>query len=161
MASRGKGRPRQTPVRDAGTVPAGLTIPALPETVAERVSFVADLMESLQWVRGKTGLAIANAWGLSESALKTYAAEASRLVTADADDARRDITAGCRKLFRDAVFDGDAKSAKAVGELWADVAGAKAPEKHQIGALDDLTPAKAREVMAEMFPAPKKSDDDK
>ncbi len=119
--------------------------------MAERVAFVAELMNALAWDRGKTGKVIAEAWGLSESALKTYAAEAHRLVTADPDEARRDITAGCRRLFRQAVNSGNAKAARAVGELWADVAGAKAPEKHQVGTLDEVTPEKARQVMRELF----------
>jgi hypothetical protein len=129
-------------------------IPPVPATVAERVAYIADLMERLEWNRGLAKV-IGASWDLAESTIQNYSAEASRLVCADADDARRDITAGCRELFKKAVRCNDPKGAKAVGELWADVAGAKAPEKHQIGALGEMTPAKAREVMSELFPATK------
>jgi hypothetical protein len=109
---------------------------------AERVDYIVDLMERLEWRRGKTAPELAAIWGVSVSAVENYSAEASRRVTADPDEARRDITAGCRKLFRDAVNEGDAKSARAVGELWATVSGAKAAEKHEHKVagvtLDDL-----------------------
>jgi hypothetical protein len=122
-----------------------------PETVAERVTHIAGMMEQLEW-NGRDSLRSLSAeWGLAESTIKNYSAEASRLVTGDADEARRDITAGARRLLRETVTAGDANGFKADATIWAEVAGAKAPEKHQIGALDGATPGKAREVMSELF----------
>lgn len=120
------------------------------ETVAERVEFIADVMENLQWTRGKTARELAAIWGISESRVQDLSAEASRLVTADASEARRDISAGCRKLFVDAVQNLDAKSAKAVGELWAAVSGAKAPEKHEVATVE-ATPEAAAAKLKEIF----------
>jgi hypothetical protein len=88
-------------------------------------------MSELEWERGVTGIALAELWGISLSAVENYSAEASRLVTGDEHDARRDITAGARKLFRRAVSDGNAKDVKMMGDLWATVSGAKAPEKRE------------------------------
>lgn len=126
-------------------------IPARPETVEDRVEYIVDLMGELRWDRGKTIRLLAQKWDLAESTIKNYSAEAQRYITADEDDARRDITAGCRELFRQCVANGDAKGAKAIGELWATVSGAKAPEKQLIGTLEEATPARAREVMAGLF----------
>jgi hypothetical protein len=124
-----------------------------PETVRERVAYIVELMSELEWDGRASIHALSEAWELSESAIKQYSAEASRLVTGDEETARRDITAGCRRLFKRAVAGDDAKAARAVGELWAQVSGAKAPEKHQHGLLDEISPNKAREVMAGLFGA--------
>lgn len=121
-----------------------------PETVAERVAYIAEEMAELRWER-KTAKVLAEAWGVAESTVQNYSAEASRLVSGDADEARRDITVGARKLLREAVDGSNMAGFRQVAEVWAMVSGAKAPEKHQIGALDPATPGKAREVMAELF----------
>jgi bacterioferritin-associated ferredoxin len=123
----------------------GLTTPA------ERVDYIVGLMECLEFRRGKTNDELAAVWGVSPSTVGNYSAEASRRVTADPDDAKRDISAGCRRLFKQAVDEGDAKSARAVGELWATVSGAKAAEKHQIIPPTEVTPQKARELMSDLF----------
>lgn len=88
-------------------------------------------MSELEWERGVTGVELAEVWGVSVSSVENYSAEASRLVTGDEHDARRDITAGARKLFRQAVAEGNAKDVKMMGDLWATVSGAKAPEKRE------------------------------
>jgi hypothetical protein len=98
---------------------------------AERIELIADMMERLEWQRDKSAKKLAKEWGLSVDTVQGNAAEASRRVVADADDCRRDITAGCRKLFRSAVDADDAKGARQIGELWASVSGAKAAEKHE------------------------------
>lgn len=99
--------------RDAGLVP-GRT-----PSVAQRVDFIAGLMEDLLYDGVKTLEILAEMWGVAESTLKNASAEASRRVTGDAESARRDISAGARRLYRQAVEEGDAKGAKAIGELWA------------------------------------------
>jgi hypothetical protein len=126
-------------------------IPARPDSVEGRVEYIADLMAELRWDRGKTIRFLSQRWELAESTIKNYSAEAQRYITADEDDCRRDITAGCRELWRQCVANGDAKGAKAIGDLWATVSGAKAPEKQLVGNLEEATPARAREVMAGLF----------
>ena len=132
------------------------------ETPAERVDYIADVMERLEWQRGKTGKSLAGIWGVAVSTVNNYAAEASRRVTADAEEAKRDISAGCRRLFKDAVDNCDAKSARAVGELWAAVSGAKAAERHEHKvtgvSLDDLDDLKATAEANECSPPSNESE---
>lgn len=116
----------------------------------DRINFIADLMAELEWERGKTGPILAEVWGLSLKSVEGDAAEASRRVTSDPNEARRDITAGCRKLFREAVQGGNAKDAKAVGELWATVSGAKTPEEHVV-MTTTANPAEAARLVREAF----------
>jgi len=122
--------------------------------VRECINVIVGMMERLEWKRGKSARELAELWGVSVSTIENYSAEASRMVTADADEARRDITAGCRKLFREAVETSDHKGARAVGELWANVSGAKAAEKHELsGALGigEPTPKDAARAIREHF----------
>jgi hypothetical protein len=120
-------------------------------TVEERVTHIVGMMERFEWVRGKSAPALAAEWGLAVSTVEHSAAEASRRCTGDADEARRDITLGARRLLKSAIESDDKQGFKQVAEVWAMVSGAKAPEKHQVGPLDGATPGKAREVMAELF----------
>ena len=120
-------------------------------TVDARVEFIEGVMTALLWERGKSAKKLAAIWDTPLSTVQNYSAEASRRVTGDADEARRDISVGARKMLREAVEAKDANGFKAVATIWAEVSGAKAPEKHQIGALESATPGKAREVMTELF----------
>lgn len=120
-------------------------------TVAARVDFVADLMEELEW-DSRFHPWLAELWGLSEPSIHAHATEASRRVTGDAESARRDITAGARKLWKKAVDDEDAKAARAIGELWASVSGAKEPERHVVmAASGEVTPEMAARLVRESF----------
>jgi hypothetical protein len=105
------------------------THPPRPGTVRERVSYIKGLMAALEFEKGETIYELSEQWDLAVSTIGGYSAEASRQVTGDEHEARRDISAGCRKLFVAAVNDGDRKGAKAIGELWAKVSGAMAPER--------------------------------
>lgn len=100
-------------------------------TVAERVDYIRGLMEILEYERGTALTELAAVWGVAPSTVGNYSAEASRQVTADEDEAKRDITVGARKLFKAAIDTGNAKDAKMMGDLWAMVSGAKAPEKRE------------------------------
>lgn len=122
-------------------------------TVEERIDHIVGMMERFEWVRGKSAPVLAAEWGLATNTVEHAAAEASRRCTGDADEARRDISVGARQLLRKAIRDEDDKAFKNVADVWAMVSGAKAPEKHQVGALDGATPAKARELMGELFGA--------
>jgi hypothetical protein len=119
--------------------------------VAARVDFVTELMEELQWDSRYLPW-LAELWGIAEATMHGHTSEASRRVTGDAESARRDITAGARKLYRQAVEDGKAKDARAIGELWATVAGAKAPERHEVlAATGEVTPEMAARLVRESF----------
>jgi hypothetical protein len=138
-----------TPADKPDSHPGARAIP----TVEERVAHIVGIMERLEWERGKTGPKLAAEWGVSLSVVEKASAEASRRCTADAEEVRRDISVGGRQLMRDAVRDGRAGDFTKVGELLASVSGAKAAEKHLVGALEGATPSKAREVMSELFGA--------
>lgn len=120
-------------------------------TVDARVEFIESVMTALAWERGKSAKFLAALWSVPLSTVQNYSAEASRRCTGDADEARRDITVGARALLRKAIVEKDDKAFRNVADVWAMVSGAKAPEKHQIGALDSATPGRAREVMGELF----------
>jgi hypothetical protein len=120
--------------------------PPRPEGVRERVAYIKSLMVALRYEKGDTSYELAEAWDLAASTIGNYSAEASRQVTGDEHEARRDITAGCRKLFTEAVDAGNARDARRMGELWAKVSGAMAVEKteHKITgvSLDDIAELK-------------------
>lgn len=103
--------------------------PPRPDTVRERVNYIKGLMAALAYDKGETIYELSDEWDLAVSTIGGYSAEASRLVTGDEHEARRDISAGCRKLFVREVEAGNSKAAKAIGELWAKVSGAMAPER--------------------------------
>jgi hypothetical protein len=121
----------------------------VPETVADRVAVIADMMERLEWDGRKSLRSLSTAWGLAESTIKNYSAEASRLITGDAEEARRDITAGAKKLLRQTVTDGDANGFKQVATIWAEVSGAKAPEQRIVTSA--ASPTEASRLVREAF----------
>ncbi len=120
-------------------------------TVEERISHIVGMMEAFEWERGRSAPKLAAEWGLATATVEKYSAEASRRCTADADEVRRDITLGGRKLLKGAIEEGDRAGFRQVAEILASVSGAKAADKIQVGALDAATPGKAREVMSELF----------
>ncbi len=119
------------------------------DNVEARVNYIADLMYDLSWITGKTSKVLAKAWNLADSTVGGYAAEASRMITADSKSVKRDITVGARKLFVDAVNSGDAKSAAAIGKILADVSGANAPTETRIDV--DASPERAKRLAAAIF----------
>lgn len=131
--------------------PSEDNIPVFAE-VADRVEFIADLMESLVWKRGKSAKVLAKAWNLSKSAVENYSAEASRMVTADRDTAARDISVICASMMAKAYRDGKAKDAAVIGKLWAEVSGANAPQKQEI-TIDagSVNADRARKLMNNVF----------
>jgi len=108
------------------------------------------MMERFEWQRGKSAPKLAEAWGIAQSTVEGHAAEAHRMCVADRDEAVRDISVGARRLFIDAVNNGDANAAKAMGNLWADVAGAKAPTKQEVD-ITTASPAAASRLVREAF----------
>jgi hypothetical protein len=102
-------------------------------TVEQRVGHIMALMENLTFQRGNTCRALAREWGLALSTVEGNAAEASRRVLGDKEEAVRDITVGARLLLRSALLARDAKSFHLVGSLWADVTGARKRVDERLG----------------------------
>lgn len=94
-----------------------------PLTVADRVEYIAGLMERMEWRTGKTAGELGALWHLDENTVEGYAAEASRRVTAQPEAIHRDITVGGLQLLRDAVERNDPRAFKQVGELLANISG--------------------------------------
>lgn len=123
-----------------------------PDTVSDRVDYIADIMSEMRWERGKSGKLIAKKWGLSLSTIEHYASEASRKIVVDRDTAMRVLTDGAMKLFQKSIVNEDAKSAKMMGDLLAAVSGANAPTKQELThSLGEVTPKVARDIMSEAF----------
>jgi hypothetical protein len=121
-------------------------------SVEERINHITGMMERLEWQRGKSARVLAEQWGLKVGTVENDSAEASRRVTADADEVRRDITLGGRKLLQKALADDDAKSFATVGKLLADVSGANAPVKQEIAAaVGEISPEVAARLVREAF----------
>ena len=126
--------------------------PASREQLIERHREIREIMLELRWVKGVTGPELAAKWGVAVATVEGYAAEESRRIVGDRDEARRDITAGCRVLMAQAVQDKNAKDFTAVGGLLAMVSGAKTPEEHIVTSTTmEATPAEAARMVREAF----------
>ena len=132
------------------TFPLEENIPILTE-VEDRVEFISDLMEDMVWHKGKSAKILAKRWGLAKGTVEGNAAEASRRITADADQVRRNISVMGEKLLRDAHRTGKAKDFSMLGKLLAEISGANAPVKQDIQITDDASPARARELLGGAF----------
>ncbi|WP_437309962.1 hypothetical protein [Sorangium sp. So ce388] len=60
-------------------------LPPCPPDRASRVDAIERMMLALNWERGKTGPRLAQAWGLTLSAIEQYSAEASRNIKRSTD----------------------------------------------------------------------------
>lgn len=111
-------------------------------------------MRSLEWRRGKTGKPLADLWGVSEAAVRRYAAEASRIVRSEVQDPEevgRTVCAALEQVLREAVADKDRRNAIQAAQVWATISGAKAAERLDINAGVAASPADARRIMREQF----------
>ncbi len=105
-------------------------------TVDERVEHIVGMMERFEWVTGKSGPILAAQWGLAPATVAKHAAEASRRCIGDADEARRDITVGARRLLHQAVQQERPGDFAKIAEVWASVSGAKAAERRELSGPD-------------------------
>lgn len=138
-----------------------------PESYQERVWYCAHLMETLQWRRGKTDKELGDAWKLDANTIRKYSAEASRLISCDAETIHRDITALGTELLHEAYLQKDFRGFKMVGEVLANVAGISTKHlrhthSYQFGAGQDsgtlATPEEAARLVRQSFgtlPEPK------
>lgn len=132
------------------TFPSDDKIPVFAE-VADRVEFIADLMEGLCWKRGKSAKVLAKAWNLSKSAIENYSSEASRRIEADASHVRRLVSQLGEEMLITAYRAGKAKDFSMLAQRLSEISGANAPIKQEINVTDDASPAKARELLGTAF----------
>jgi hypothetical protein len=139
--------------KPARTVPEKLlVIIDKPDTVAERVDYIGDLMFEWQWERGKTGKKIAAHWGMSQSVIDDYATEASRRVIGDVNSIKRDVTAVASKLLFYSARAGNIGDVWKMADTLAKISGANSPTKQEmVIAVGDSTPKTAREIMSAVF----------
>lgn len=123
-----------------------------PESVSDRVDYIADIMSELRWARGKSGRLIAKRWGLAQSTVDGYASEASRKIVVDREAASRDITVIASKLMLESARAGDTNGVWKMADILAKVSGANAPTKQEnVISLGESTPKTAREIMSTVF----------
>lgn len=143
-----KGKGQNTPPSDCHARAVGL------KAVADRVDYIADLMRDLQWRRGKTGKELAQVWGVSKAAVEKYAAEASRRVRAevqDPDEVGRTVCSALSQVLQKTMAKGEYRTTVRAADTWAQIAGAKAAEKHEVSTTIEATPADASKVMKDLF----------
>jgi hypothetical protein len=107
---------------------------ATPTETAERVDHIADLMRRGQWVRGVSGDALAEAWGVDVPRVNHLAAEASRVVAREVSNPREmqvEIATVLRENLHRASAAGEYKAVASLGDVASKVLGARAPEKHE------------------------------
>lgn len=126
-------------------------------TREERVQAIMRLMRDLQWETGRTGGILANKWGLSEGTLKQYAAEASRRVRAEVNDPDF-VGATVGQALLEVVKKhsgpgGDSRHVIGAAKVWADIAGASAPNRTEVSFADGLPddPAELRAMAARLL----------
>lgn len=85
------------------------TIPVL-ATADERIAFIADLMREFAWPSFPASLQfrkrLSDAWGVSDSSIRSYSAQAHRLIEVDPQDRldiARDVAEKCDAVFEDAI----------------------------------------------------------
>lgn len=132
------------------TFPIAENIPVFAE-VADRVEFIADLMEGLCWKRGKSAKVLAKAWGLSTSTVENYSGEASRRIEADASHVRRLVSQLGESMLIDAYKSGKAKDFSMLAQRLAEISGANAPTKQEVKIDADPSADRAKRLMANVF----------
>lgn len=102
-------RPARRTESIAGAVAPPAEIPVL-ATPSERVAFIVGLMRELAWPSWPASLQfrarLAEAWGVSDSSIRSYSAEAHRVIEldpADRVDVAQDIARRCDKVAEDAL----------------------------------------------------------
>ena len=103
-----------------------------PENKEACVRFIMVLMTSERFETGITGPELQLAWGMSETSIKQYTAEASRRVKALTDpNWVRERIATCLDEALDHAR-GKPKDLAAVANAYAPLVGASVPQKHEI-----------------------------
>lgn len=132
------------------TFPSEENIPVFAD-VADRVEFIADLMEGMCWKRGKSAKVLAKVWGLAKSTVEGYSAEASRRIEIDASSVRRLASVQGEELMTAAYLNANAKDWALVVKQLSEISGANAPIKQDIQITDEASPVRARELLGVQF----------
>lgn len=143
--------------------PARVAHPVL-ESVNDRVEYIADLMRADRWHTRRTKLELASTWGVAESTVQNYSAEAGRTI-ADAIQERRASIAHraidrLENLAKDCAASGvpgDAGAAAKANELLLKVAGFAEPEedKNRPTTIVQVGQVVASPVFSGLMPKPR------
>ena len=167
---RPKTTPKKAPARRPRTLPrarkptaaprrapdVGLVHPVAPAGLDAKVQVCIDVMLAGRWVDGRTGPAIARAWGVSAHYMRKIAAEASRRVKASAEpDYVREVLAAelANAMRRVRGIRSPAALAKAVAELARAWGAIVVPSKHEVTGGRGL-PLGLPPALAMLEPAP-------
>jgi len=120
----------------------------------QRIAYIMGMMREWAWRRGDSGPTLAKQWGLSEQYLRELAAEASKRVRAEVTDPERvsgTVGSALSKVLHDSMDDGDRKSVIDASKAWAQIVGAMAPQRVDVTARGEPTPADAQRILREKF----------
>lgn len=117
-----------------------------PATREERVQLCMRLMRGLKWVRGKTDKFLAKHWGVTETSVHSYSAEAWRRIKTeltDPDATAATVCVALERVVRENAPRGLAGARYVIdaSKTWAAIAGAGAPTRVEIGALATMSDA--------------------
>lgn len=115
-----------------------------PPTVEERVQLIMRLIRRMKWRVGYTDRNIAAHWGLSVETIRGYSSEAFRRVKAEVTDPDATAATVCvalEQVVREGARKGLAghRSVIEASKTWANIAGATAPTRIEIGALANMS----------------------
>lgn len=126
-----------------------------PPTVEERVQLIMRLIRRMKWRVGYTDRNIAAHWGVSVATIRSYSSEAFRRVKAEVTDPDATAATVCvalEKVVREGSQKGLAghRSVIEASKTWANIAGATAPTRIEIGALANMTDEQLQRRKAEI-----------
>jgi hypothetical protein len=121
------------------------------------------LMRRLKWRRGTTDKNIAAHWGITHEAVRHYSGEASRRLRAemtDPDSTAATVCIALERVIREAAQKGmyGHRSLIEAAKTWAQIAGAGAPTRLEIGALASMTEEQLNRRRTELLAALAKDD---
>ena len=109
-----------------------------------RVQMCMKLMRAGKWRRGRTDRNLAAHWGIHIDTIQSYSAEAFRRVRSeitDPDSVQTTICTALEDIIHEARGKGLAghRSIIEAGKAWAQISGAGAPTRIELGALANMT----------------------
>lgn len=103
-------------------------------TRAQCIEHIVALMQRNEWRRGRSGVGLAREWGLDESTVRGYAADASNILRREiqnVDDVKEDVSVVMRVAIDAAMEAGKFRDAVAAADVLTRILGARAPERTQ------------------------------
>lgn len=120
----------------------------------QRIAHIMDMMRRWEWKRGKSAGDLATTWGLAVSTVEELSSEASKRVRAEVTDPERvsgTVGSALSKVLHDSMDDGDRKSVIDASKAWAQIVGAMAPQRVDVTARGEPTPADAQRILKRKF----------